>query len=187
MGRDPARVVGRESTAGHHAVDVRMWSQRLSPGVEDGQEASLGAKVLRIGRDLEQCGSTGLKEQRKQLSLVLPHQRHQLMWDAEDEMIVADRQQFLPPLPQPLVARSGLTLRAVPVAAGVIRDGLVPAVCARVAMTAEGGGAATRDGIEHLVLRPGQGCAVPLSKAVACSTNDVGHLEGRPAHRFLSS
>ena len=36
-------------------------------------------------------------------------------------------------------------------------------------------------------LRPGQGSAVPLSKAVACSTNDVGHLEGGPAHRFLYS
>jgi hypothetical protein len=77
------------------------------------------------------------------------------MWNAEDEMIVADGQQFLLPLPKPLVARSGLTLGAVPVAAGVIRDGLVPAVYARIAMTAEGSGAAARDGIEHLALRPG--------------------------------
>jgi hypothetical protein len=77
------------------------------------------------------------------------------MWNAEDEMIVADGQQFLLPLPKPLVARSGLTLGAVPVAAGVIRDSLVPAVYARIAMTAEGGGAAAREGIEHLALRPG--------------------------------
>ena len=163
-----------------------MWSERLSPGVQDGQEASLCAQVLGIGKDLEQCGGTGFKEQRKQLSLVLPHQRHKLMWNAEDEMKVADRQQFLLALPNPLVARSGLTLGAVPVAAGVIRDGLVAAVYAGVAMTAEGGGAAARDGIEHLALRPGQGSAVPLSKAVACNTNDVGHLEGWPAHLFLS-
>src|SRR5277367_7173245 len=102
-------------------------------------------------------------------------------------MIVADRQQFLLPLLKPLVARSGLTLRAVPVAAGVIRDSLVPAAYAGVAMAAEGSGAAARDSIEHLALRPGQGCAVPLAKAVACNSNDIGHLEGRPAHRFLSS
>ena len=147
---DPARVVCRESAAGHHAVDVRMWSQRLSPSVQDGQEASLCAQVLGIGKDLEQCGGTGLKEQRKQLSLVLPHQRHKLVWNAEDEMEVADRQQLLLALLNPLVARSGLTLGAVPVAAGVIRDGLVAAVYAGVAMTAEGSGAAARDGIEHL-------------------------------------
>jgi hypothetical protein len=164
-----------------------MWSQRLSPGVQDGQKASLGAKVLRIGRDLEQCGGTGLKEQGKQLSLVLPHQWHKLVWDADDKVIVADRQEFLLALLQPLVARSGLTLRAVPVAAGVIRDGLVLTVYARIAMTAEGGCAAARDGIEHLALRPGQGSAVPLSKAIACNTNDIGHLERWPAHRFLSS
>jgi len=40
--------------------------------VLDGQEASLCAQVLRIGKDIEQCGDTGIKEQRKQLSLVLP-------------------------------------------------------------------------------------------------------------------
>jgi len=34
--RDPARAVCRESSAGHHAVDVRMGSERLSPGVQDG-------------------------------------------------------------------------------------------------------------------------------------------------------
>jgi hypothetical protein len=72
-------VIFRESAAGHHAVDVRMWSERLSPGVQDGQEASLCAEVLRIGKDLELRGGAGLKEQGKQLSLVLPHQRHKLV------------------------------------------------------------------------------------------------------------
>ena len=60
-------------------------------------------------------------------------------------------------------------------------------VYARIAITAEGSGAAARDGIEHLLLRPSQGSAVPLTKAVARNTNDVGHLEGWPAHRFLPS
>ena len=50
--------------------------------------------------------------------------------NAEDEMKVANRQQFLLALLKPTVARSGLTLGAVPVAAGVIRDGLVPAATA---------------------------------------------------------
>jgi hypothetical protein len=109
------------------------------------------------------------------------------MWNAEDEMIVADGQQFLLPLPQPEVARRGLTLGTVPVAAGVIRDGLAPAVYARIAMTAESSGTAARDRVEHLSLRPGQGSTVALSKAVACTANDVSHLEGWPAHLFLSS
>jgi hypothetical protein len=47
-GSDPARVVRRESAAGNDAVDVRMWSECLSPGVQDGQEAKLCAEMLRI-------------------------------------------------------------------------------------------------------------------------------------------
>jgi hypothetical protein len=78
------------------------------------------------------------------------------MWDAEDEMIVADGQQLLLSLRQPMIARTGLALGAVPVAAGVIRAGLMSAVGARVAMTAEGRGAAAHDRVEHLTLRPGQ-------------------------------
>jgi hypothetical protein len=39
------------------------------------------------------------------------------MWNAEDQMVVPDVQQFLLALGKPLVARTGLTLGAVPVAA----------------------------------------------------------------------
>jgi len=77
------------------------------------------------------------------------------MWDAEDEMIVADSQQFLLSLGQPLIACTGLALGAVPVAAGVIRDGLMSAAHARIAMTTEHSGTAASDRIEHLTLRPG--------------------------------
>ena len=44
-GRDPAGVIFRESATGHQAVDVRMWSERLSPGVQDGQEAEFCAEM----------------------------------------------------------------------------------------------------------------------------------------------
>src|SRR5277367_6962290 len=108
------------------------------------------------------------------------------MWDAEDQVVVADGQQLPVSLRQPLVARTGLALRAVPVAAGVIRDGLMSAAHARIAMTTERSGTAASDRIEHLALRPGQRSAIPLPEAVTTDANDVGHLEGRPAHRFLS-
>ena len=132
-----------------------MWRECLSPGVQDGQEAKLCTEMLRISTDLEQRGRTGFEQQGKQLPLVLPHQWHKCMWDAEDEMIVADRQQLLLPLGQPLIACARLALGAVPVAAGVIRDGLMSAAHARIAMTTERSGTAASDGIEHLALRPG--------------------------------
>ena len=52
------------------------------------------------------------------------------------------------------------------------------AVGARVAVPAESSGAAAQDRIKRLALRLGQRSAVSLSKAVACSANYVGHLEG---------
>ena len=50
---DPARVVRREAAAGHYAVDMRMRSEGLSPGVQDRKEAKPGAEILRIGSNIE--------------------------------------------------------------------------------------------------------------------------------------
>ena len=47
---DPARPVGREAAARHDAVDVRVVLQRLSPGVQHGDAADLGAEMARVGR-----------------------------------------------------------------------------------------------------------------------------------------
>ena len=49
--RDPARPVRREAAAGDDAMEMRMMDQRLSPRVQDGEEADRGAQVRRIGGD----------------------------------------------------------------------------------------------------------------------------------------
>ena len=46
---DPARAIGREAAARHDAMDVGMMRQRLSPGMQDGDDADLGAEPARIG------------------------------------------------------------------------------------------------------------------------------------------
>jgi hypothetical protein len=78
-----------------------------------------------------------------------------------------------------------LTLGAVPIAAGVKRDGLMAAVGALIAMTAQCRGATAQDGIEHLAMRPCKMRLLLFPKTVACCTDDVGHLEGGPAPRLL--
>ena len=185
--RYPTCVIRRQSATRYDAVDVRMWSKCLSPGMKNRQEPQLCAEMLRIGSDVEQRGRTGFEQQGKELPLVLPHQWNQCVRHAEDQVVVAHGQQLLLSLGQPLIACAGLALGAVPVAAGVIRDDLMSAVGASIAMTAEGSSATAHDGIEHLALRPGQRSAVSLLEAVASDANYIGHLEGRPAHRFLSS
>ena len=56
---------------------------------------------------------------------------------------------------------------------------------ALIAMTAQCRGAAADDGIEHLAMRPCKMRLLLFPETVARSTDDVGHLEGGPAHRFI--
>ena len=44
----------RQSASGHHAVQMRMEQQILSPGMEDGAETNLGTEPLRIASQLQQ-------------------------------------------------------------------------------------------------------------------------------------
>jgi hypothetical protein len=55
-----------------------------------------------------------------------------------------------------------------------------------VEMAAQGGGAAVLDGVEHASVVPRQPGTVLLDKTVAVLSNDVGHLEGWPPHRFCN-
>ena len=97
-------------------------------------------------------------------------------------MIVVHRQEFLLPLVQPLLPRIGLTLRTMPVPARVIRDGLISAAPALVAVPAECRRAAAHDGREHFDLRPSQRLAIAFQELAAGSADDIGHLPGWPRH-----
>ena len=69
------------------------------------------------------------------------------MRKSEDHMDVARREKFFLTCCDPPFPGSGLTLRAVPIAAGVVRDGgAMPAAGALVEMTAKCGGTTARNG-----------------------------------------
>ena len=57
---------------------------------------------------------------------------------------------------------------------------------ALIAMTAQCRGTTADDGIEHLAMRPCKMRLLLFPETVARSTDDVGHLEGGPAHSFTS-
>src|SRR5216683_1227923 len=102
------------------------------------------------------------------MPLVLPHQRHQCVRHAEDQMIVVHGQQFLLALGEPLVASVGLALGTVPVTTRGVGDGLIAAVGTLIAMSAERSCAAACDGVEHLKLRPGK--RVMFMEPAACNS-----------------
>lgn len=48
---DPSRPIRRQATTGNDTVQMGMMEERLSPGVEHGEEADCRAEVARIGGD----------------------------------------------------------------------------------------------------------------------------------------
>jgi hypothetical protein len=67
----PAHAVGGDTSAGYNAVDVRVMMETLSPGVQDGGEADVGAEVPGIGGDRRERLSRRLEQQAIDLGLVL--------------------------------------------------------------------------------------------------------------------
>jgi hypothetical protein len=57
---------------------------------------------------------------------------------------------------------------------------------AAIPMAAQGGGAATLDGVQNLPLGPGQPGPTSFDEALTLGANDIGHLKGGPDH-FLCS
>jgi hypothetical protein len=160
-----------------------MRLQGLSPGVQDAEEADLSTEMFSIPGYFQQSGSRGVEQEGEKSFLVLPDQWNEQVWDAEDEMKVVHRQQFLLALRKPLLASIGLTLRAMPVPTGVVGDtGEISATGAHIEMAAQCGSTATGNSPEHLDLRPGQRCAIAFPKPTASDADDVGHLPGWPGH-----
>ncbi len=179
---DPAGVVRSETAGGQHAVDMGMMLQSLVPGMEHAEETDLGSEVAWIASDLQQSCSAGVKQQVVDQPFILQCQRSQFPRQGEDDVHVAGGQQLPFPRLEPAQARVALTLGAVPVSARVVRDGRMSAVRALIAMSTQRGGAAARDGQQHLLVLPVDPLATALNEGLSCTANDVGHLQRRPVH-----
>ena len=83
---------------------------------------------------------------------------------------------------EPVFARLRLALRAMPIAAGVIRDGPVTALGTSINMAAQRSRAAALNGAKGLELLKVEAPSIPIQEAVALRAEDVGHLHGGPAH-----
>ncbi len=100
-------------------------------------------------------------------SLVLQHERRQLMRHGEDDVEVGHGQQLSRTRGQPSGACVALALGAMPVAARVIGDGLMSAAGASIAMSSKRRRSATDDGVHHLAVLGGKMRSMPIKKAAA--------------------
>jgi hypothetical protein len=181
--RDPARVIRNKTASGGNTMDMRMMLQPLVPGMQHAEEADLCAEVTRIASNLEQRCGTGSKEQVVDDALVLQCEWREFTGQSEDDVHIADGQQFLFARLEPAQTRVRLASRTMPVATRVVGDGRrMSAVRTAIAMTAERGSAATRDREEDLLMLPGDPAATPFKKFLPRIANNIGQLQRRPIY-----
>ena len=167
-------------------MDMGMESELLIPGMQHGEEADFRAEMSRIASDFEKCFCTGAEQQIVDDFLVLQSQWSELRRKCEDHMDVARGEKFSLPCRDPAFPGRGLTLRAVPIAAAVIGDGgTMPAAGAFIEMTAECGGTTARNGQQYFDVLPTEPLAISFDEGSSCAADEIGHLEGRPAHLLL--
>ena len=131
---DPALAVEGDAPAGGKTVDMRVMGERLSPSVQNGDQADLGAEAFggerheRLGRRAHQQGIDRL--------LVLKGDLGRRRRQGEDDMEIGDRQQFGLPRRKPLRSRRALTFWTMAIAA---RNGRRPlrALWAKFVMVSE--------------------------------------------------
>ena len=144
-GNPGAPVVGEPPTR-NDAVQMGMMHERLAPGMEDREEAELGAEVARVGSDRPERVGDGPEEQTVDDGLVLGGDLGDSRGHREDDVEVLDRQQVRAPSFEPLGAGQRLTGRTVAVATRVVPDAPMATVVTLFDVAAEGSGAALLDG-----------------------------------------
>ena len=151
---NPTRVIRRQTSGGDHAVDMRMMLELLVPGVKHAEETDLRAEVPGIFRDFQKGLGAAPEQQAVDDLFVLQGQGRQFVWKRENDVGIARGQQFGAARVKPAVARVALTPRAMPVPAGIIRDGLMAATRTLVGMPTQRRRAAAQDGREHFHVQP---------------------------------
>jgi len=142
--------------------------------------------MFRIACHFQKSFGTGAEQETVEDFLVLQNQWSQSMGQCEDHVQIAGREKFLSTRSDPAFPSSGLTLRAMAIAAAVIGDGgTMPAAGALIEMTAEGGGATPANGQQHFDVLPTEPVAISFEEGISRGADQIGHLEWWPGHLVL--
>src|SRR5258708_8434477 len=151
---------------------MRMKLELLVPGMEHAEEADLSPEMSGVASDFEKRFRAGTKQQTIDHFFVLQSQRSQLRRQREDDVDVGRGQQFAAARRDPAFAPPGLTLRAMAIAATVIRDGgAMSAAGAFIYVPAECGGATARDCAQDLEMGPADPRSITLDESSSCTAN----------------
>ena len=127
--------------------------------------------------DLQQGLRAGGEQHVVEQTRVLQGQHVEFVGHGEHDMEVTGGQEFAFAGRHPALARLRLALGAVPVSARVVRDGLMPATRAGIAMTAQSSGATAQNGPKRFELLKVKAGSIAIQETIALCAKNVGHLE----------
>jgi len=133
-----------------------MKGKILAPGMQNGCNPKSCAKKLLVRSEILQCFRDSLKEQRIENSLVLIYDGAQVVRHSKDHMEISHIEQIVFLTVDPALFSECLTLGAVPVSAGIVRDIDATATFAGIHVSAEFSGAALLDSEHSFLLSYGQ-------------------------------
>jgi len=163
-----------------------MKLEFLVPGVQYAEEADLGTEMPWVASYFEESFGAGTKQQTVDDFLVVQSQRSQLRRQSENDMDIGRGQKFAATCLNPAFTSAGLTLRAMAIAATVIRDGRAMSTArALIDVAAECGGAAACNRKQDFEVRPTEPLTVAFDESGACGADQIGHLQERPIHLGL--
>jgi hypothetical protein len=157
--------------------DVRVMGHGRAPAVQHGGDANAGAEVLWVGCDRHQGLGRDLEQQVVDDGLVLVGDIGDRTRQREHNMEVWHRQQIGLARGQPVLCRRALALRAVPIAAAVVRDLGVCALLAARDMSAESCAAAALDRRHHLELAEADMAGIGPAPCRPVAAEDVRDLQ----------
>ena len=160
-----------------------MVVQVLTPGMEHGDEPDLDAQMLGICRDDAQRLGCGLEQDRVDRRLVLEGDGGYRRRYGEYDMEVGHRKQVSLPGLQPIRTGLPLTLRTMPIAAGIVGTPNLPAGGARFDVSAERRRPAQFDGAHDATLDAAEVTRMRMAIGIAMTAENVRHLQAG-WHRF---
>ncbi len=155
---------------------MRMVGHRLTPTVQHRHRADLSPQMARLGGDIAHRLGRSAEQDGIGHALVLERDLGRGCRQSEDDMEIQHRQQLGLPRFEPGRPRQALTLRTVPVAAGVVGAADQSAIVALFDMPAERGRPASLDRCHHAPLDPAEMGIVLIKERRAVAAEDIRHL-----------
>ena len=163
-------------------MQMRMMLQILTPGMEYGNEADLGAQVLGSRCDRAQGLGGGVKQDVVDYGLILIRNRGDRLGQRKDHVEVLNGKEVGLAILQPLRTDQRLAFRTVPIAATVVGNALMAATIALFNVAAESNSTATLDRAHNAALSTAEGLSVLLAVGRTGLVENIRHLDPGGVH-----